>query len=41
MARSTHPSYSAAERYERRANRRNRREDLDTTTAIALSLDAA
>lgn len=38
MARSTHPNYSAADRYERRATRRQRRTELSRRAAIRLSL---
>lgn len=41
MARSTHPNYSAADRYERRATRRQRRLNISRNVAIALSLEIA
>lgn len=41
MARSDSPTYTAADRYERRATRRNRAQQLSRSAAIRLSLQEA
>lgn len=41
MARSTHSTYTAADRHERTATRRQRPAQLTRTAAILLSIDEA